>query len=130
MEVLVQELLEEDVAKVEAITTKAKEKARAKANPSQKARILERKARTRARLTPNNANFATSMATGHVNVLTGWFNKLSKVILLNFLKYQFNLLAKEFNNSKFDILLNQAILPLHRLQRCAESSRSLWECLH
>ena len=45
MAVLVQELLEEDVAKAEVMVTKARGKERPKENPSQKARMLARKAK-------------------------------------------------------------------------------------
>ena len=126
---LAQELLDEVVDKAVEEETKERGKENQKESLSRKARTSARKANTKARWTPSSASYALSTGTGHVNVQTGWFNKLFKVILLNFHRYQSNnnLLAKEFN-LRLDNLPNPVILlPQH--QRCEESSRFLWVCL-
>ena len=108
---------------------KGKGKGKAKGKSKPKGKDFGKKGKTRAMWTPSSAEFVLSMGIGHVNVLTGWFNKLFQVILLNFHKYQFNLLlAKEFN-LKFDNLPNPVIPLLHQLQLRAEPSQSLWERL-
>ena len=114
-------------AKAEAVETKERGKEKRKANPSRMARILARRARTKARWTPSSASFVLNMDIGHVTVQKEWFNKLFKVILLNFHKYQFNLLVKEFS-LKPDNLPNRAIPLLQQAQLFAESSISQWEC--
>ena len=126
MVVLAQELLDEVVEKAVEEETKERGKENQKESLSRKARTLARKANTKARWAPSSASYALSTGTGHVNVQTRWFNKLFKVILLNFHRYQFNnnLLAKEFN-LRLDNPPNPVILlPQH--QQCEEPSQFLW----
>ena len=73
---LVVELLEKaEAVEKEDDTTRAKAKESRKANPNPKAKTSARKARTRARLTTNNAVYVENMDIGAESVRTEWCSR-------------------------------------------------------